>query len=316
MKNDKRTHHRGKLVIPSQSDFCLQPSIINRAAWNLSVTQRRVVYLAMARCKVDDPKHMNVEMRVSDVVKALDMGDGGNQKEVIKNAFMDIMSEVIKIELDDGSWDIINWFARARYIAKEDKIHIRLSEDLQGYITEYQKSYACMLIDNISKIESKYALHIYDYVMGLSGFEGKNGNPKGCWYAELDVPKIRFLFSIGNEKYKGRMNNFKRFVIDEPTEEINSLDLGIKITTSKILEGKKKIIGFRFDVKKIKIENKKSSPKKKTPKNPTLDLQTECLDWALNYVNNNPIEADLDQVVKFQRVQKLAEEEYKKRSSK
>jgi plasmid replication initiation protein len=269
-----------KQVVPTKDDYALQAHQISRAAYIMPVMQRRLVYVAMAQVRPGDPRSMDMEMSIGDIVRALSLGDSGKQYEEIRAAARGVMSQVLELEDDDGpqpSWTMLHWFEKARYIKSRDVLQLRLHSDLRPYVLEVQKQFSILSIADVAKLQGKYALRIFELVMSMSGNAGKNGNPPGKWWYEVEISHLRALFKIAPHEYK-IMNNFRTWVIDKPIQEINDAEIGIRIFKVEYIRGSRNSIrAVRFLVEKVK----RGEPKKIAP---VTETETED-DWR---VEHNP----------------------------
>lgn len=68
--------------------------------------------------------------------------------------------------------------------------------------------------------------------------------------------EIRTTFKIDDNAYSGRMNNFIKYVIQNPLDELNSICSEFKIEVLRIKRGRN-LVAFRFDCTEVKEEKKK-----------------------------------------------------------
>ena len=89
-------------VVPSDEDYVLQANQISRAAYSMSLMQRRLLHLVMAQAQIHDGELGVVEMKVGDIVRALHLGDQGNRYEDVRLAAKALVREVLDVSTTDG----------------------------------------------------------------------------------------------------------------------------------------------------------------------------------------------------------------------
>lgn len=216
-----------KLTVPSADDYFALANQIAWSAHDLSVMQARVVYLMMCQVHPDDEDLSCIEMKTGDMLRALNMHESGADYATIKTAVKGAMSKIIDLDTPDG-WVMFPWFMRAWYYKSRDVIRVQFADELKPFILNMKDRFHIHTIADLSKLQSRYALRIYELVMSYEGMAGKSGNKPGEWYIDLQFDLVRKLFQIADHQYKLK-NAFRKNVIDLPIREINEAGLGIRV---------------------------------------------------------------------------------------
>lgn len=260
-----------KQVVPTSADYAVQSHQITRSSYSMPVMQRRLVYLAMAQVRPSDTELPEVEMTIGDIARALGLGDSGRQYEEIRSACKGVLGNVLDLDTEEG-WIQFQWFSKARYIKTRDAIKMKLHDELRPYVLELQNAFSIISIADISKLQSRHALRIFELVMANQGMAGTGGNKPGCWYYDAEFAHLRHLLQIGSNEYQ-MTNNFRKFVIDSPVREINEAGLGIRIECDyeRFRRGRR-LLGVRLNCKTLK----KGDPR---PVNPATASENEDQAW-------------------------------------
>lgn len=220
-------------MIPTINDYVIQTHAISRAAHKMPVMLRRLVYLAMAQVRPGDNQFMEIEMKIGDIARALDMGDRGIIYERIRNCVIDGLKQVIEIRLPNGGWKAYQWLSMAVYNPDEDTLLIRLHDELRPYVLEVQKAFKSIAIRDIARLQGRYSLRIFELVISRMD----QANKDGYWFYEISIAEIRTIFKIGPNEYT-RTEALRRRTIDEPIQEINSSGLGLNIRPEYMRRGR------------------------------------------------------------------------------
>lgn len=205
----------------------LQAHAISRAAYSMAVMPRRLLHLVMAQVQITDGAFETLEMRVGDILRALDLADDGRRYEEVRAAAKALMGEVLDIDTPEG-WVMFHWVDKARYIKARDVIQFRLSEDLRPLVLEVKDMWRIIPIRAMSRLQGRHSYRIFEIVMADRGFAGKGGNRAGEWYTDLDFEHLRVLFKIGAGEYPQK-SDFRRWVVEKPVAEINLAAVGLSI---------------------------------------------------------------------------------------
>lgn len=239
-----------KDVVPASDDVANQSNVLSRSSYSMPVVQRRLLFLAMAQVRNDDPARA-FRMRVADVLKALGMSD---------DRYREIRSEVrklfdnnkVEVETPRG-WRFFTWVTDAEYEDTDDDgnplpehyLTITLHERILPFARTLQRHFHQFQITQIARLQGRHALRIFEILASFADLAGKGGNKPGCWYWETTVEELRHLMKIGPNEYK-QTNSFRLKVVDTPIQEINEAGLGMTVKVEYKRVGKR-LTGFRFE---------------------------------------------------------------------
>ena len=266
---------------PQKSDFpeyVIQPNVISQAIYSVSANARRLIAMAMSLLpeKTEKPEDYRVSFSVADFTKALgiDNNQSGTQKKYILAAVRECLDSHIEITMPNGNWKGWTWFVEScleyeilrgpegnekDLVPIDDNpyadscwnnIIMEFNPKLGAVIKEFKKAYAKLNLVDLGKLQSRYAIRFYELALSYAGFAGKDGNRPGEWYFEKSLEDIRILFGVDAKKYKVT-KDFRVRVIDNPIEEINAANIGLRIEPDYIRRGKR-LMGARFICRWIK----------------------------------------------------------------
>jgi plasmid replication initiation protein len=163
------------------------------------------------------------------------------------------MKCIIKVETDKivkgkRKWQQYTWFTYSAFDEETDKCTMIFAPELAAVLLEMKRVYAKIDLQDIGKLQSKYALRYFEIAKSYESLAGKNGNPSGSWYFERTIPELRELLSVSPDSYT-EMGNFRRNVVEQPVKEVNKSGIGLEISTEGIKQGRN-LKGIRFDCKK------------------------------------------------------------------
>ena len=265
-------------------EFVLQPNAISRAIYDLSTTARRLIGMAMALIpqNAEKPEDYRVEFSVSDFLRALGLESGAKTNRVVFNAVNECLESSIKVWSEDESeWIGRTWFGECRlrknaggctdmqtggfkFMVEEDNpreitspppifqwhtIIMEFNHRLGETLKLFKRAYSEIRLENLGRLQSKYAIRYYEIAQSYAGFAGKDGNPQNTWYFDYSIAEIRTIFGLAKSKYRVT-KDFRVYVVDRPIAELNSSDIGLHITVEYVRRGRK-LVGFRFVCRRV-----------------------------------------------------------------
>ena len=239
------------------ASFVLQSHSISRSAYIMPSSTRKLIFAAMHFAVPSSPQDINsplyAEMSSQEILGVLGLKSGGSQYKLIKEAFKGAMKQVLEVETETG-WKMFHWIKKAQYNSEIDTYFIDFSQDLTQYISDVKKQFTLFPLEAIGKLQGKYSMRIYELVMSMSGMAGKDGNKRNEWFYQVELSELRNLFKVGNQY--PRTNNFRARVIDQPIEEINKADIGIRVTPEYIRR-RKTLYAVKFKVRMVRTGDPK-----------------------------------------------------------
>jgi plasmid replication initiation protein len=266
MKNELFTEKKPETTLPEVINtpetlgvmprYVLQYNAISRGAHNLSATAQKLAAMAMALLP-SDLSSLTASFTFTDFCKAIGFGDGGGQYKIFRAAVNECLQSLISIETEPDKkgkkkWKAFTWFTVAEFDEVTGQARMTFSSELAEFLAAIKWMYAKVNLKDLGKLQSRYAIHLFEIAMSYRSLAGKNGNRGETWYFERSFPdEIRQIMGVAEDAYKDNYE-LKRYIIDGPIKEINEAEIGVKITPLSIKEGRR--------VTKLRI-NCKSAPR-------------------------------------------------------
>jgi plasmid replication initiation protein len=155
------------------------------------------------------------------------------------------------------------------------------STELAEFLLELKRVYAKIYLQDLGRLQSRYAIRIFEFAMSFAFLQGKQGNKADEWYFRESVQALRHTMGVSPEAYP-ETRLFRQKVIEEPVKEINRAGIGFEITTAGVKQGRR-LESIEFTCKKsARTTGAKGRSKKKTApaENPatTAELPTNPLE--------------------------------------
>ena len=145
----------------------------------------------------------------------------------------------ITLNYSDGGFKLLHVFQELEYVPKEG-LYIQFDNKMKPYILDLfqSKGYTKINVEQIFPLMSAYAVRLVELLLQFQGTKQKKLSRK------IDIEDLRFALNVPDDAYADRMDNFKKFVIDEPLREINQ-KTEYEMSYSVIKSGRK-VTGFEF----------------------------------------------------------------------
>ena len=157
---------------------------------------------------------------------------------------------VIKIRPTDGGFELYHLFRKLKYVPTKG-LYIWFDELLRPYILDLfqSKGYTKLNVKYLLVLSSPYAVRLLELLLQYQNV--KLFKTLQEIKRKLTVEEIRFALNVPEGTYRDRMDNFRRFVLDDPIKEINNRTPYI-IRYETVKEGRK-IIAFEFTMDTFKV---------------------------------------------------------------
>lgn len=160
-----------------------------------------------------------------------------NLKRHIKSAY----NGFIELSFEGGGFGLRHIYAKMDYFPQQGLL-IKFDDEMKPYILDIlNQSYTRYALKHIFPLSSEYSWRIMELLLEYQGYL-KRG--KSYIYRKFTLSEIRFLLNVPEGKYEDRMNNFRKYVLDNPIEEINKKTV-YHVWYDAYKEGRK-IAGFTF----------------------------------------------------------------------
>ena len=205
---------RGYKVV--KSNFFVQ-----RARFNLSVKQLKIVYYIISKIKPGEEDFSYQRFNIKEFMAVCGIKDSGKNYIDVKKAIKKLADESSWVMLDDNTEVLVRWIDKAWINKASGIIHIRLDNDLKPYLLNLGRLFTQYLLYYILPMRSQYSIRLYEL---LKSYSNKRK-------IEFNLEELKRLLSA--ENYSG-YKYFKRNVLEIALREINDLtDLNISYKTIK-----------------------------------------------------------------------------------
>lgn len=237
--------------------------------YSLSVVQTKILLSVISLIRTDEKDFKEYNIPISEFSFLVENDNYTRLKKEVKA----LMSQVLEINQANGDWLFFNWFSKAHYKAKEGIITFKIDSDLKPYLLELQKNFSSYYLANIMRLTSEYAIRIYEMMKQYQKIGSRT----------IELSELHELFQTP-KSYRARYNNFKQFVLEQATKDINA-KTDINIGYKEIKTGRS-VTAINFIIKTQKQINQ-TQDEKETSFDFEYDDSIE-LKYDLNYFNNNP----------------------------
>lgn len=193
------------------------------ATHRMNIQQMRLFFYACSQYQGD----LDIEVSIDDINRILAY-QGGNQREIIKNAIPTLMqSALVHIEDENGErWSIA---ITDSYIKNDNKtVKFTFNKAVQKELEEL-RGYTWLYLSNLTGMSSTYAVRIYEFFAMRLGSQNKKDT------FDFDLNKLRIYLDCTNKLEDFR--NFERTVLKKAEKEINE-KTNIKMSYKKIKTGR------------------------------------------------------------------------------
>jgi hypothetical protein len=258
--------------------FVLQHHAISRSIQNLSATAKKLTAVAMAFLP-PDLSSRTASFTFTYFCKSLGVAIGGESFRLFKEATTECMENVIIIETNKivkgkRKWEQYTWFSHASFDEESGRCTMTFAEEFATILKEMKRVYAKINLQDLGKLQSKYALRYLEIAKSYESLAGKDGNKIDAWYFEREIQELRLMLGVPDNTYP-QTKHFRQFVVENPVKEINKAGIGLEIATEGIKQGRN-LKGIRFNCtktpQKLPIKRGRGRPKKTATSDGQLEL--------------------------------------------
>lgn len=215
-------------------------------------------------------------------------------KRMIKQFVGDLIFDFSKSE-EEG--DIVAAISRATWRKTDNYVSIKFSDDIMPYLIDLSSDYTKYSAKEISRLDSKYSIILYRWLMMNYNKYKKYKNIK-CKNPIISVSDLRILTNTV-DKYIDRFGNFETFVLEKAQKEINE-HTSIFIRYEKIKKGRSyesiqffiddNIKNMPKDVEKLKPRQTKAEREKQRKVNAADAMSSEYTQILFQYRFLGPLD--------------------------
>ena len=248
--------------------FVLQHHAISRSIHSLSATAKKLTAMAMALLP-PDLSSLTAAFTFTEFCKALGYTKSGESFRLFKQAVDECVDNKIRIEMISQKpgkkvkkvRETYTWFTYSKIDEETGVCKMTFSPHLASALLEMKRVYAKINLLDIGRLQSMYAIRLFELAKSYESLAGKEGNEHDAWYVEYPITEFKQLFDLPDNAYKENMR-FRQFVIERPVKEINNAGIGIEIETEGVKQGRR-LHALRLNCKKAprKTKGKRGRPK-------------------------------------------------------
>ena len=228
----------------------IQANPLIRAKKEMNLTEMRLFVLGLQDIKphiTDDVIH-DVEFHetiISHTVLTELFGtdNNGNIANLKKQAEKAYDNKII-LSYKDGGFGFRHIYQKMDYIPNKGLL-IKFDDEIKPYILEIiNQAYTKYKVKAFFSLSSVYAWRLLESLLEKQGYL-KQGHKE--IFLILTIEEVRFRLNVPDGKYEGRINNFRKYVLDEPIKEIN--DKTDYFVWYEVQKTGRKVTGFKFWLK-------------------------------------------------------------------
>lgn len=206
----KETRERQELYVVKSND------LIQKARYNLTVQQQKLVLFAISKIKKSDPPDTVYELSIDEVcsVMGLELDAGGTYYKRIKDDLVKLTNrQWVKFPDREST---VSWIGDADIIPLSGTVYIKFHEKMADYLFELVNRYTQYQLYEVLVFKNKYAIRMYEIIRSyIMQDELRRGEDKEI---VLALEELKELLVAPNYK---NWNDFNRFCLKPAIEEIN-----------------------------------------------------------------------------------------------
>jgi len=213
--------------------YVLLHNAISRSAHSLSAPAQKLTLMAMALLP-PDLSSLKAAFTFPEYCEALETEKGGRQYEIFQKAVDECMKCVIMIETGCNkkgkpSWEKFHWFIKSHFNSVTGQAEMEFSPTLAAFLIASKWVYSKINLTDVGQLQSRYAIKLFEMAISYMSLKGKDGNKYERWYFQRTVEELRLILNVPEDAYK-TIKDFRKYVVENPINEINDAAIGVKIT--------------------------------------------------------------------------------------
>ena len=208
--------------------------LIQRARYNLTVQQQKLILFAISKIRKDDPPDKEYELSIEEVcsVMGLEIDAGGTYYKRIKDDLLKLTNR-LWVKFPDRE-STISWIGDATIIPLSGTVYIRFHEKMARFLFELKNRYTQYQLYEVLVFKNKYAIRFYEILRSyIMQDELRNGEIKDLTFT---IAELRELLCA--PQYK-RWVDFNRFILRPAIDEINKYSDIIRVKYEPYKTGKR-----------------------------------------------------------------------------
>lgn len=223
-----------------------QDNALTLARYEMSETEKNLLYMVVAQVKPDDPESKRYQVSVNQMAEI--NGSVRLKSDAYKQATRKLIGRVFETTLPDGDFLQAAFITSARYKKGTDIIEIGLSPEVRPFYIDLNKKFTKLQLAAAISLNSAYAKRIYELLCMY-----KNMADKTFRRNLIDLKTMLWVIDpkTGKDSYPS-WTWFQRNVLDIAIKEINGhTDLTFKykpVYGDRPGRGRKPVVEVEFEV--------------------------------------------------------------------
>lgn len=192
-----------------------QDNALTVARYEMTETEKNLLYMVVANVKKDDPPTKKYQVSVKEMAEVT--GSKGLMLEAYKQATRKLLTRVFETTLPDGDLLQATFISSARYKKGTGIIEIGLSDEVRPFYVHLHSKFTKVQLAAAISLNSTYAKRIYELMCMFKNMKDKT--------FQRNLVDLKTMLSIIDPKTgKDSYSNWTRFqirVLDVAAREIN-----------------------------------------------------------------------------------------------
>ena len=152
----------------------------------------------------------------------------------------------IHLRYEDGGFTLMHIFRRLDYVVGEG-LYLQFDELMRPYLLDLfqAKGYTEIEVEQVFLLTSTYSVRLVEIMLQYQNIA--NFKEHAEIKRELNLEQLRFMLNVPEGSYDGRVDNFRKFILDAPIAEINEKTL-YEMSYTVIKQGRN-VTGFELRMK-------------------------------------------------------------------
>lgn len=208
--------------------------LVRKSRYSLTVAEQKIVLYLLSKIKPDSTE-TEYRFDIKDFAETVGIEYRENLF-TIKENIKSIRDKSSWIKSADGKSEILfSWISEAEIIPDTGIVNISIGKKALPYLISLKKDFLQYPLIAVLALRSKFSIRLYEIFKSY----------QYLGHYEVSLQELRYLMMIEENEYK-KTNDFRRFVIDKPLEEINTFT-DLEVEYQPIKTGRA-ITGFYFTI--------------------------------------------------------------------
>lgn len=195
--------------------------MIQKSRYSLSLQEQKVLLRIIQMIRPEDTDFKQYEFKLRDFCSISGTEVNGKNYEEIKGALLKLRKHAWYLKKPNGALVTVGWIQKAEINPNIGTVTVELDRDLKPYLLQLQDFFTTYSLYYTIAMRSKYSIRLYEIFKSY-----ENLGVKAFDIQELQAQLMAETYS--------RWQDFRRYVIEAATKEINMLsDLSVSYELNK-----------------------------------------------------------------------------------